>query len=144
MTHLRIVRPATAFSKDPTSLRKRPRAKAESHLAWVRTLPSLISGSRVNVEAAHIRFADPAYGKPPAPTSQKPDDRWTVPLTADLHRTGPEAQHGTNERQWWADRGIDPCSVALALWGCSGDDEHGETIIREANARAKAASGAQP
>src|SRR5688500_1721865 len=118
---MQIRRPATAFSHDPTSLRKRPRAKADAHLAWIRTLPSLITGSRVHSEAAHIRYADPTWGKLFTAKGQKPDDKWAVPLSAELHRSGPEAQHDENERQWWTKHGIDPCQVAAALWSASGD-----------------------
>jgi hypothetical protein len=39
---------------------------------------------------------------------EKPDDWRTLPLCAQHHLTGPDAQHRTNERQWWERWGIYP------------------------------------
>lgn len=110
--------------------KKKPREKANGHLAWIRTLPPLV-GSRP-VEAAHIRFADPRYRKPAVGMAEKPDDKWTVPLGSDEHRK----QHSMGERDYWLSVGIDPVLVAMLLWACSGDDEEGEAIIRQFQPRA--------
>lgn len=132
----RVVRHPDAFSKDGTS-KKRPRQTAGKHLAWIRTLPCLISGRRSGgVEAAHIRYRDPVFGKPGTAHGQKPDDRWTIPLHANYHRLDHDAQHDSNEREWWVKKGIDPVAVASALWGCTGDDEMAEIVIREARQKA--------
>ena len=125
MSH-RIPRPDTAFSLDPRGQR-RPRQKAEAHLKWIRTLPSLVSGIEP-VQAAHIRFSDHRYAKRQVGIGEKPDDKFVVPLAGDAHR----AQHATNERQWWIDKGIDPVAVALCLWAHTGDDEAAQIIIRNA------------
>jgi hypothetical protein len=50
--------------------------------------------------------------------AEKPDDKWTVPLCADHHRTGKGAQHGAGEREWWTGRGIDPLPLCEALAAC--------------------------
>jgi len=62
---------------------------------------------------------------------EKPDDKWTVPLSPEMHTDGPNAQHKSNERAWWEKQGIDPVAVAAALYCSSGDIEAGEEIIRE-------------
>ncbi|MDG9793659.1 hypothetical protein N5D24_24725, partial [Brucella anthropi] len=61
----------------------------------------------------------------------KPDDRWTVPLSPEMHRE----QHSMNEQDFWQRYKIDPCQVAMALHGVSGDDEAGLVIIRNARMR---------
>jgi hypothetical protein len=120
-----IKRPDTAFSLSPSKGKRRPRQEDDAHLKWIRTLPCVITGQRP-VEAAHIRYSDPAYGKREVGGAEKPDDRWTVPLLASLHRD----QHNQSERAFWEKHGIDPCKVALALYAVSGDDEQAEIIIR--------------
>jgi len=113
------------------SLRQRlPRVEAPAHLKWIRTLPCLITGRRTGIEAAHIRYGDHRYGKRSTGMAEKPDDRWSVPLHHSVHRTGPSAQHGVNERHWWDDRMIDPLMIAEELWRVSGDDDLGFATIR--------------
>lgn len=121
-----IERPATAFSLS-TGKQKRPRKKDDNHLRWIRTLPCVVTGSRP-VDAAHVRYADPVYGKREVGGAEKPDDRWAVPLCRSEH----DAQHKMNERDYWKSKSIDPCAVALALFGMSGDDEMAEVILRHA------------
>lgn len=132
MTAFRIVRPDTAFANAPARGAKRKRVTDEQHLRWLRTLPCVITGRRP-VEAAHIRFADPSYGKRETGGGEKSDDRWALPLSPALHRE----QHGGSERLFWAKYGIDPCKVAAALYGISGDDEQAEVIIRAAQVGAR-------
>ena len=126
----KIERPDTAFVLSQGA--RRPRQKAEGHLAWVRALPSVLSGARP-CEACHVRYGSPAHGKRETGMQEKPDDAFVVPLTTHEHRTGPEAQHANVEEAWWRARGIDPLDIALRLWAASGDDERGDAIIREAN-----------
>jgi hypothetical protein len=126
MKAYQIERPATAFSLS-TGKKKRPRKENEDHLKWIRTLPCLVSGKRP-VDAAHVRYADPRYGKREVGGQEKPDDRWAVPL----HRSEHDKQHSGDERSYWSVLGIDPCQVALALSGMSGDDEAAEVILLEA------------
>lgn len=121
-----IARPATAFSLD--GLRQRqPRVQDRAHLAWIRTLPSVVPG-REPVEAAHVRYADDRYGKRSVGTSLKPSDRWVVPLAADQHRR----QHSMNEREFWESVGIDPVVIAALLYVHHGDDGAAHQVIRNA------------
>lgn len=106
---------AFALSRDA---RKRPRVKAEPHLDFIRSLRSIIS-SAYPVEACHIRFASPFHGKRETGLQEKPDDRWTVPLSPEEHRL----QHSMNEEAFWRSVNIDPCTVAALLWSCSGDHD---------------------
>lgn len=129
-----INRPATAFSLD--SRPKGGRVEDPAHLAFIRTLPCLVSGRTDRVEAAHLRYGDPAYRKPKTPMARKPDDRWAVPLCAYLHRESPEAQHQSNERVWWEGHGFEVLQVAIYLHSISGDRDAALRIIQEARARA--------
>ena len=125
---MRVVRPPTAFATSRRAKEVEP-VRAPDHLAWVRTLPSVISG-QYGCEAAHISFADRRYGKPERAKGKKTDDRWVLPLTPDEHRTGPEAQHKTGaERNWWVGQGIDATTLANDLWRVSGDTEAATRII---------------
>lgn len=114
----------------PSATRQRqPRQTSPRHLAYLRKLPCLMTGSVTDIEAAHIRYGDPHYGKRPTGMGERPDDRYAVPLCAAAHRTGPDAQHGSGERAWWERQGIDPLAIAAALWECSGDIEEGRRIV---------------
>lgn len=104
---------------------RRPRQKSEAHLAFIRQLPCLVTGTNIGVDAAHIRLPAIQYGKRPVGTGEKPDDRWAVPLCREEHTI----QHSMSERAYWALRGKDPLPIAMALWGVSGDTELGELIL---------------
>jgi hypothetical protein len=45
---------------------------------------------------------------------RKVSDRFTVPICRLHHR---ELHRRGNERAWWESQGIEPLSIALALWG---------------------------
>lgn len=129
--------PAFAIRKEATAFATSRRAKeveplrAPDHLAWIRSLPSVISGE-FGCEAAHINFADARFGKPERGKGTKTDDMWVLPLTAEEHRTGPGAQHKTgHERRWWDSQGIDATTLARMLWAVSGQTEAGIRIITE-------------
>lgn len=128
----RFRRPDTAF----TVIRRRPtrgRQHDDKHLAFIRTLPCVVSGVQVNVEAAHIRYSDAAWGKVNPGIGRRPDDRWTVPLCARIHRDDPRlSQHSMNERSFWDSHFIDPLKLASALYEISGDYEAALQIILEA------------
>jgi hypothetical protein len=121
-----IKRPDTAFALATTSGKKRPREHDKDHLKFVSGLPCLITGTRP-VDVAHIRYADPRYGKRQTGGSEKPHDKFTVPLCRAKH----DEQHSGSEREFWAKHKIDPIQVALALWANTGDDETAEIILRE-------------
>lgn len=101
----------TRFAMDVGRVR-RPRAKIDAYLDFVRQRPCLITG-HPGVQAAHIRYADMRYGKRGTGMGEKPDDCWVVPLSPDAHAE----QHSMNERRWWESKGIDPCLVASLLFG---------------------------
>ena len=104
---------------------KAPPVKAKAYLQWIRCLPCLVSGSQP-VEAAHVSFANPAFGAHGRGKGQKASDRWAVPLSPDLHRE----QHTTNERDWWSRKDINPHLIATILWGLW--NERGELATSEA------------
>lgn len=120
----RIAIPDTAFRR---STAKRPREERPDHLAWIRTLPCVVTGQRP-AEAAHIRYGNATFGKRETGMGEKPDDKWTVPLHHSVHM----AQHAAGEREWWRSHDINPLLVALLLWDASGDDERAAIILREA------------
>ncbi|WP_102867923.1 DUF968 domain-containing protein [Pseudovibrio exalbescens] len=124
----RIQAPETAFSLDPSG-KAHKRVEDPKHLAFIRTLPCLVSGV-YGVEAAHVRYGDPAYNKPMTAKARKPHDWWVVPLSPEAHR----AQHSTKERLYWDWWGIDPLAVAQALYRASGDTEEALKIIAKARA----------
>lgn len=119
-----IARPRSAFELDPSGKHTR-RVTDKAHLRFIRTLPCLISGMEP-VEACHIRYGEPKYGKPNTGMARKPDDRWTVPLTPELHRE----QHDMNEREFWKRYGLDPCWYALRLHEVTGDHEAAVKIMK--------------
>lgn len=133
MRAFQIKRPDTAFALS-TGKQKRPREHDDKHLKFVRSLPCATCLSRVGVEAAHVRYGALQYGKRETGASEKPHDKWTVPLCAADHR-GPEGQHASGEKAWWDEKGIDPLALAAALFASSGDEEAGEVIVREFHAR---------
>lgn len=95
--------------------RERGRQEDAAHLALIRKLPCLITGERERVEAAHIRYSDASMGKRNAGIGAKPDDCWTVPLSARLHAE----QHSEGERWFWERHGINPLLIAQRLYGVS-------------------------
>ena len=113
MTH-RIAPPILDLQKEG----KRQRDK--KHMGFIAQLPCVICGHEP-VECAHVRFADAKWNKPITGLGQKPNDRWCVPLCHKCHRTGTDAQHRTNEREWWASKGIDVLWLCDALWRNTGD-----------------------
>lgn len=116
----------TAFSKDPTT-KDQKRIVDDAHLAFIRKLPSLISGQE-GCEACHVRYGDPRHRKRRTGKGRKPDDAWTVPLTPDEHRV----QHSMNEQAYWEKTGIDPLEIATRLYAVSGDVDAGRAIILSA------------
>jgi hypothetical protein len=103
--------------------------KREAHLTFIRQLPCCVCGDQA--EAAHIRMNDAERGKVQA-VGQKPDDRFTVPLCPDCHRSGLGAQHSMNERAFWERHRINPLRLAELLFTVSPDLEQGERIARQA------------
>lgn len=133
MTASRIIRPATAFSIAPAKGQKRPREKDGAHLKWIRTLRCCVCGAP-GPDPAHIRSANPLYGKRETGGGERPSDKFTVPLCRRHH----DEQHAyvdgkrdgsSAEIKWWASKGIDPFGLALALHHATGDDEIADGIL---------------
>jgi len=90
-----------------TVIRKPVRERDREHLKFVAVQPCLVCG-RTPSDAHHIKYAEPrAMGR-------KVSDRFTVPVCRLHHR---ELHRRGNERAWWESQGIEPLSIALALWG---------------------------
>jgi hypothetical protein len=89
-----------------TVISKPVRDRDHKHLRFVASQPCLLCG-RTPSDAHHIKFAEPrAMGR-------KVSDRFTVPVCRLHHR---ELHRRGNERAWWESQGIEPLSIALALW----------------------------
>lgn len=126
----RIVRPATAFSLSSRK-EKRPRQKDDAHRRWIKTLPCVVTGSRIDVDPAHVSFGDLAFAKDRRGKSMKVDDKYLVPLCRAEH----DKQHSMGEREYWEATGINPIIVALSLFGETGDDEAAAVILEHARAQ---------
>lgn len=110
-------------------------------MAFIHELPCVITG-RMPVEAAHLSFASSSHGHWGRGKGTKASDRWCLPLHVSVHREGKDSQHSNNEREWWDRHGIDPHTLALAIYGLwheFGDDavEPAARVIREHRQNAK-------
>lgn len=88
-------------------------------MGWVARLPCLacaVEGrARFGVEVAHCKLPIAAHGWRGWGHSEKSDDRKTIGLCSAHHRTGPDAQHGCGERQFYDRLGICPACLCEAL-----------------------------
>lgn len=102
-------------------LRQRePREHDEKHLAFIRTQPCCLPFCKREAEPAHLRMDNLAIGKELTGKGEKPHDKFCVPVCPYHHRIGVDCQHNSNEKEWWALRGIDPWKIAASLWIESG------------------------
>ncbi|MEN9708209.1 MAG: hypothetical protein RIQ68_617, partial [Pseudomonadota bacterium] len=82
------------------------RIRNREHLRFVASQPCLVC-ARMPSQAHHLRFAQPrALGR-------KVSDEFTVPLCATHHH---ELHMRGNEKDWWAEKQIEPLSIAEDLW----------------------------
>ncbi len=100
------------FGKPTTGNFRRPRIKDLRHLKVIRQLPSVISG-QYPCEACHIRYSDKRFTKRETGMAERPDDRWTLPMTRDEHIS----QHMMNELEFWESKNIDATALAWVLYG---------------------------
>lgn len=121
----RIAYVATAFSLD-TSGKATKRIEDPAHLAFIRKLPSAVSGL-FGCEACHIRTGSAVHKKKHTGGQQKPDDAWCLPLLPAEHRK----QHAMNEMEFWRSHGIDPFELAIKLYEVTGDISAGTAIIHK-------------
>lgn len=117
------------FDLQPTGKASKA-VKDKDYLSYLHSLPCVVTG-RMPVEAAHVSYPDPRYGKLGRGKSSKESDRWAVPLHMDEHAR----QHGMNERAYWRSVGIDPCILALALHAACPDVGLGNIIISSTERR---------
>ena len=106
-------------------MQRQPRIHDEGYLARIRQLDCTCCGNNIETQAAHVRFPDRRADKRPTGNSEKPDDRWTLPLCGTCHTK----QHRMNEREFYRQAGIDPIFVCLALSRVDADHERGNRII---------------
>lgn len=117
------------FDLQPTGKASKA-VKDKDYLSYLHSLPCVVTG-RTPVEAAHVSYADPRYGKLGRGKGSKESDRWAVPLHTDEHAR----QHAMNERAYWREVGIDPCILALALHAACPDVGLGMIIINSIERR---------
>lgn len=134
----RVVRESTAFSLDKSG-KQTASFKDELHLAFIRSLPSVISG-KSPVDACHIRAGSAEHNKKTTGKAQKPSDCWVLPLTPDEHRD----QHSGSEMAFWNRHGINPFDVASRLYRVTGDREEALKIIANCWNRAFAQKDSRP
>jgi hypothetical protein len=91
---------------------RQPRKKDPRYLAWLRTMPCLLCGDNVSVEACHVRKADLARDKRQTGAGEKPDDRWALPMCGTHHRYS----HHMGEPAFWILVGVDPINVCIVLY----------------------------
>ena len=113
----RIPRTVLRPKKEP-----RPGDSAE-HLDNVRKLPCCITGQVGDVQAHHLlRIGEQL----PKGTSRKNLDKWTIPLSRELHMA---LHHRGDEEGFLAERGIDGRALAEALWRNRGDEEAMQRVV---------------
>lgn len=76
------------------------------YLAWIRTQPCLVCGSRRGVEAAHTG---------PHGLGQKSPDTSAIPLCAIHHRTGRDSYHRLGPRKFAGEHDIDIPAIVRNL-----------------------------
>lgn len=103
---------ASRIAPRPIPARLKPE-KSKGYLAWLHELPCVVSGRRP-VEAAHVNYANPAFGALGRGKGQKASDRWALPLHPEAHAA--QHNHG-NEQEWWLTQGIEPHLIGAIIWG---------------------------
>lgn len=99
---------------------RKPRERDKLHLGRIAELPCTICHVH-GIHVAHVRYASAIDDAPLVGKGEKPSDWRTAPLCPSCHLTGPDAQHSTNEAEWWRSHGINPYALCRALYGVSGD-----------------------
>lgn len=84
--------------------------KRPEYLKLVRQLSCCVCGVSAPSECHHVKAAGGSG------MGMKVDDKWTVPMCHDCHINGVERKGSRNEIGWFQRRGIDPLTLASALW----------------------------
>lgn len=105
-------------------LEKAKPTKNVKYLAFIRTLPCVVTGQH-GVDAAHLSTEAKEWGHRGRGKGQKASDRWALPLIRSLH----DEQHRGDEMAFWDRHGINPHALACALyakWCELGPEAHSE------------------
>ncbi len=94
------------IEKSALLLSEPKRIRNREHLRFVASQPCLVC-ARIPSQAHHLRFAQPRS------LGRKVSDEFTVPLCATHHH---QLHMRGNEKDWWAEKQIEPLSVAEDLW----------------------------
>jgi hypothetical protein len=102
----------------PSPKADRGRVRDPGFLAYLRRLSCVACWaegipSGAPIEAAHIRFSDAKLGRVNPGMQCKPSDRWATPLCRYHHQ---HDQHKRQERAFWADLGVEPGGLSMALY----------------------------
>lgn len=112
---------------DPTP--KRKAKKEPDYLAFIRTLPCIVTKRQdCWIQAAHLSYADRRYGHYGRGKGTKAPDRWALPLSEEQHYI---QHHKMSERAFWEQAGINPhvaCLVIWGLWSDAKEDAHEEIV----------------
>jgi hypothetical protein len=113
---------------------REPRVRNKAYLGFIAQLPCIacmVEGiTRFSVEVAHVKCGYPEDGWRAFGVQEKPHDERTVPLCTHHHRTGRNAQHGTDERSWWERLNVHPPALCAALAQAFPDRNSGIAVIR--------------
>jgi hypothetical protein len=114
---------------------RQPRKTDDLYRFWIASLPCLLCGNNLTVEAAHVRMAEPRLRKRQTGKGEKPDDRWVLPLCHAHH----QRQHAGGERVFWEIRDVNPIAACLVLHlAYENDDREGaERFIGVINSAAE-------
>lgn len=131
----RDARKAATKARPKSPKADRGRERDNAHLAFIRRLPCVATYAetgklRFGCQAAHVRMV--REGKPGG-MGVKPSDKWTVPLTPEMHDR--QTNRG-GERGFWHALGIDPVVLAQQIYAVSGDEIAATKVIVSATKRA--------
>lgn len=119
---------------------REPRVRDKAFLGFVAQLPCVSCicrglPQRTRTEVAHVKCGFPEAGWRAFGHSERSDDRKTVSLCVECHRTGPAAQHanlGGDERHFWRKLAVYPPALCAALVEAYEQQESGERVIHNA------------
>lgn len=85
--------------------------KDKDYLSFLHELPCCVTGMH-GVQAAHVSFPSPMHGSYGRGKGTKVPDAFALPLSPREHAK----QHAMNEREYWAQTGVDPHALANCLF----------------------------
>lgn len=100
---------ATFLAERTQVTQRQPRLHDEGYLAFLRKQPCCVCHAHAPCDAAHVKSASHAHGKPSSGTA-KPDDKWCVPLCRSCHLL---QHHAGNEMHWWRLQDKNPFTYAI-------------------------------